>query len=422
MMFSVRTTSIIALLLTALTTMAADARFDTRIFNPNFRTLQVRTSSNEFAPPVIGLNSSEKIVVSFDEMSTDMRYMRYRLIHCNADWTQSELLDSEFTDGFNYAAIDDYGFSAGTFANYVHYRFALPNDDIPILVSGNYIVQVYPEDDEEDVLLQARFCVAEDLFSVRNYITSRTDIDYNREHQQLTVDISSKSQKIRNWQYDIRLVVSQNSRLDNQVVLSRPNLIGTSSATFEHNKALVFPAGNEFRRFECVATHYAGMHVESIIHYDPFYNVDLFVDQPRSDKPYIFDQTQFGHFKVRQSGVTDIDTNSDYVIVHFALETPQMYGGDIYLDGDFTQHQFTDANRMRYNPASGLYELSMMLKMGSYNYQYLWLPDGSTTALTGPIEGNHYQTVNEYLSLVYYRPVGQRYDRLGGFGIEFSGK
>ena len=99
-----------------------------------------------------------------------------------------------------------------------------------------------------------------------------------------------------------------------------------------------------------------------------------------------------------------------------------MYGGDIYLDGDFTQHQFTDANRMRYNPASGLYELSMMLKMGSYNYQYLWLPDGSTTALTGPIEGNHYQTVNEYLSLVYYRPVGQSYDRLGGFGIEFSGK
>ena len=91
-----------------------------------------------------------------------------------------------------------------------------------------------------------------------------------------------------------------------------------------------------------------------------------------------------------------------------------MYGGDIYLDGDFTQHQFTDANRMRYNPASGLYELSMMLKMGSYNYQYLWLPDGSTTALTGPIEGNHYHTVNEYLSLVYYRPVGQRYDRLGG--------
>ena len=65
----------------------------------------------------------------------------------------------------------------------------------------------------------------------------------------------------------------------------------------------------------------------------------------------------------------------------------------------------------------GRIELSMMLKMGSYNYQYLWLPDGSTTALTGPIEGNHYQTVNEYLSLVYYRPVGQRYDRLGGFRI-----
>ena len=49
-----------------------------------------------------------------------------------------------------------------------------------------------------------------------------------------------------------------------------------------------------------------------------------------------------------------------------------------------------------------------------YIYQYLFVPNGSTTGQTAPLEGDFYQTQNEYSIYVYYRPMGARYDRLIG--------
>ena len=65
---------------------------------------------------------------------------------------------------------------------------------------------------------------------------------------------------------------------------------------------------------------------------------------------------------------------------------------------------------------------TLLLKQGSYNYQYLFLPDGGSTASAGPIEGNYYETVNEYLVKVYHRPQGVRYDKLIGIGMGYSGR
>lgn len=394
----------------------------TRIINPNFKTLQVHHSSNEFFPPVITLNSEERIEISFDEMASDMQYLRYRLIHCNSNWQPSELLESEYLEGFNYANIEDYGFSSGTFANYVNYSFTVPNDQIILTKSGNYLVQVYPEDNPDETLLQARFYVNENFMNVIPSVTSRTDIDANREHQQVSVKISCKNARVRNWQNDIKLFVNQNSRTDNEVMLTRPNLMEASGVLYQHDKRLIFPAGNEFRRFEVVATNYPGLHVENIQHHDPFYHVDLFQDATRNGVPYAYDETQFGRFKIRQSDAIDSNTDADYVVVHFSLEPENIPNGDIYIDGELTNHLFTNSNKMRYNPSTGKYELQLLLKMGSYNYQYLWKTENSTVAFTAPVEGNHYQTVNEYSARIYYRPLGERYDRLVGFGTVFSGR
>ena len=86
----------------------------------------------------------------------------------------------------------------------------------------------------------------------------------------------------------------------------------------------------------------------------------------------------------------------------------------IFLDGDFTLRRFDDNARMFFNPATGLYERAMLLKQGSYNYQYLIVPPGEKRGFTGPIEGDKYQTMNEYNVRVYHRRRGERYDRLIG--------
>ena len=73
-----------------------------------------------------------------------------------------------------------------------------------------------------------------------------------------------------------------------------------------------------------------------------------------------------------------------------------------------------ERSKMGYNFDTGQYEKAVLMKQGSYNYQYLFVPNGSTTGQTAPLEGDFYQTQNEYSIYVYYRPMGARYDRLIG--------
>ena len=72
---------------------------------------------------------------------------------------------------------------------------------------------------------------------------------------------------------------------------------------------------------------------------------------------------------------------------------------------------------MKYNEETSSYESVQLLKQGAYNYLYLYVPDGSTKGETGPVEGNFYETENEYLILVYSRPFGERYDKLIGMKL-----
>ena len=55
------------------------------------------------------------------------------------------------------------------------------------------------------------------------------------------------------------------------------------------------------------------------------------------------------------------------------------------------------------------------MKLGVYNYQYVWVPDGGQKVSTANTEGDFYNTENEYLIYVYHREFGARYDRLVGF-------
>lgn len=410
----------IILAIAASAAYATDTR--TAIFDSNFRSLRACTESNYYAPPVVELGGDDRVRIEFDEISPEMRYMRYSLLHCDANWQPSQLVESDYVDGFNEADIEEYDFSSGTFANYVHYGISLPNEDMPILLSGNYLLRVYPEEDSENTLLQVRFSIVEKAVDIFAEVTSRTDIDYNKSHQQVTVTVDTKDYRVENMYADLKVVVTQNARSDNEAIVTNPLRVSSNKAFFEHDRKLIFPAGNEFRRFEMTTTNYIGMGIDRYAYHDPFYHAELKIDEPRCYGSYTYDQTQYGRFTIRESNAFDSNTGADYMIVHFALDIPRQSGGDIFVDGEFTQHNFTNANRMHFNEATNRYELDMPLKQGAYNYQYLWLPHGSKAALTAPIEGDFYQTVNEYQIKVYNRRLGERYDRLIGYTVLYSGQ
>ena len=197
----------------------------------------------------------------------------------------------------------------------------------------------------------------------------------------------------------------------------RPLRVEGHRLVYDHNPGLIFPAGNEFRRFETVRTDYAGMHVADNRYDGDGYTVTLNEDTGRADRPYTYDRTQFGRFKVDEYSATDPDLGADYVQTVFTLDFPHITNGDVMLDGEFVR-SLPDADRvMDYDTSTGKYTKTLLLKQGSYNYRYAARSTAQGAArnpVPALIEGDKYETSNEYTVKVYHRAPGARYDRLIG--------
>lgn len=384
----------------------------THIFSPGFMSLQTKVNGNDLMPPIIMLGSDDVLSIGFDELASDRRYMRYELIHCSATWQPDALLPSEYVDGFNEAEVEIYDFSQATTVQYVHYEIEVPNPQMQIKLSGNYLLRIYDESDPSATLLQVRFQVAEPLMKAAASVTSRTDIDYNNAHQQLTVEVDTRGMQLNNVMNDVIVSVTQNSRPDMTVNLTHPTRIAGQVAIWEHVPQLIFPAGNEYRRFETVSTTYPGMGIDMMEFHDPYYHALLKTEYERASEPYQYDRTQHGRFRIRSSDTDYSDTEADYIMTHFTLDIPELKGVDLFIDGDLTNRSFSPESMMVYNRATNRYEASLLLKQGSYNYQYLAVPSGSSKGSASQVEGDKYQTRNEYTVCVFLRLPGQRYDRL----------
>ncbi len=389
----------------------------TGVFDEHVKSLQINFADDFFASPVVVLGSGDRIAISFDYLDDERQYLRYSLEHCNATWSPSGLTDSEFLDGFNEGLIEDFDYSQATLVPYVHYRLSIPDEKVSPLISGNYLLKIYKEDAPEDVLLQCRFMVTEATAPVTAGVLSQTDIDYNKEHQQLSIAVDTERAQVEDPFNDLIVVVGQNGRLDNETAFRQPLRMSGRTAIYEHQKPLIFEAGNEYRRFETVNEQYPGMRIDHIEFFEPYYHYVVVEDAPRNEETYVYDETQSGRYMVRRQGADDSDVEADYGVVHFTLDYPEPPGTMIFIDGDFVQRRFDENSRMQYNYSSGRYERAMLLKQGSYNYQYLVVPPGASRGFTGAIEGDKYQTVNEYIVRVYHRRRGERYDRLIGVAV-----
>ena len=384
---------------------------ETRIFDPNFRTLKTSVPENFMAMPVIRLGSDDKINFTFDEIGNTNSYLQYRLIHCDAQWNPSSLVESEYLSGFNYADIDDYAFSSNTYVHYTNYSITIPNTRISPTISGNYLLQVYNPDDPDRTILQARFAVSENAFPIMAEATSRTDRGFNTTWQQVNVRLNTGTFRIPNPYSDILLIVNQNGRHDTSRLIRYPQRVSGNEIIYEHIDALIFPASNEFRRFETVRANYPGMGVENTQFIGGNYHAILYPDLSRRNAPYSFDQTQKGRFMIDEYNSTDPALGADYITVHFTLDHPYIPDTDIYIDGEFTGHIHDSSTRLLYDPDTRLYQTQIPLKQGSYNYQYVAIPRGGKPDAS-LIEGDKFETQNEYQIFVYLRTPGSRYDRL----------
>lgn len=397
----------------------------TQIFNEKVKTLQVRlagTPQGAIGMPVMLLDGNDGVIVEFDHLADEREYLRYSLRHCDSRWKPDGLAYMEYLDGFNEGEVNDYAFSNATSVHYVHYRIVLPNEQVRPTISGNYLLTVYPENDEEHPWLQCRFAVSEQTASFSINATSRTDVDYNKGHQQLEIVADVDRAGVRDIFNDLLLFIEQNGRNDNRRYLSKPMRISGGKVHYEHQPELIFPAGNEYRRFETVSTRYIPMGVAAIDYKAPYYRFILNTDEPRSHKDYLYDETLSGGFVIRNADLANVfdegdpGTDADYAVTYFSLEMPELPGVSIYIDSEITNREFSPESAMTYNQLTGCYEKAMLLKQGAYSYNYLATDIGQDVGKTSTVEGDRYQTVNRYTVYLYNRRPGERYDRLVGVG------
>ena len=383
------------------------------ILDKNIASLQVVANNDWLSLPIITLNSNDFVNISFDDLTHEYHRYCYKIEHCEADWqTSSALFESDYIDGFASGnTIDDVQESTNTVQLYTHYNISFPNNKCRPKISGNYRVTIYDENDEKHVVCRAYFMIVEPSMAVHLNVTTNTDIDINGKHQQVEMAVDYGNNIVSNPQTQIKTVVMQSNRWDNAVVNARPQYIKANGLQWIHCKDFIFDGGNEYRKFETLDVTHTTMGLESINWDGHNYHAWIWTDEPRPS--YIYDKDANGAFLIRNSDNINNDVNSDYIITHFRLKSPQT-ADPIYINGFFTNDRFLPQYEMKWNEKNQQYEGELLLKQGYYSYQYLMMkPEGKLKPV--PSEGNFYQTENTYQALIYFKANGDRTDRLVGY-------
>ena len=371
---------------------------------------------------VDGTDPANTLEVSFDEMSHDVHFYTYTLVHLNADGKPSDLLSSEYIHGFTTCDITDYAHSVNTQRDYTHYTFRFPNDDMQPTRSGLYALHIYEDGNRDNTIAYLRLAIVEPRVGIAANVHSKTVKGLNSHYQQVDIDIETAALGVRDPN-EVRVVVRQNGRKDNEAILTQPTFVDNNRLRYINQSSLVFEGGNEYRHFDAYSTYYAGTGIDRIAYDNRDYHALLFEDIVK-EGVYVHEYDVDGQYRVNAERTQDSDTEAEYMWVHWRLQCEQpWFDGSVYVGGDLFGNTLRAENRMQYDNEAQCYYLVSLMKQGGYDYQYWFLPKGSTTATganasrpatTLRTEGSYWQTENEYTIYVYHRPFGARADALVG--------
>jgi hypothetical protein len=385
------------------------------IYKDYIRTVLVHPDGAPMSKPVVQLGMPERIIFSFDDLSNDYKKFGYTIIHCDADWKESDLLPNEYLEPFQDDYIEDFSYSVNTMQPYVHYEGAIPNENIAYKLSGNYLLKVYLADHPEEVMFTHRFFVNKPSVNVIARVRKPLDVSERDWRQEVVFNIQTLGLQLTDPRQEIKVTLRQNGRWDNAITDLKPRSITGTDLMYDYDGVNVFDGGNAFRYFDMKSLRYNSFRVAEI-DYDLQEGYQVYLHDDEVKKKNVFEYVQEsinGLFLIKTEDMEIDNTMADYAQVHFFL--PYDYPlatGKLYMMGGLTYWQFIPEAELQYNYDRKGYEGSLLLKQGFYNYQFLFLPNNATHGDTDLTEGNFFDANNDYTFFVYYRPVGGRYDRL----------
>ncbi|MES2560511.1 MAG: type IX secretion system plug protein domain-containing protein [Bacteroidota bacterium] len=410
----IRITSLLILLFGISETFAQNLVFDNYIYDQKVQSVIFSKAGVDDRFPMMTLNSGEQLQLGFDVLGNTNEYFQYSLTHCDANWNPTPLGQNEYINGLTFDNINDYRYSTNTYVKYVHYTLLLPNENMKPRLAGNYLLKVFRNFDEEDLVLTRRMMVMNPNVIIEGKVQPATLAQYRFTKQELQFNINYKGYNIPNPFGDVSVVITQNGRWDNAIRGLKPQFIADNVLQYNSFDQAIFPGGNEFRFFDFRSLRTLSPNVRSKT-FDSVYHVILNYDESRGSKQYFQYLDNNGRRILANKDGNNGDFDGDYAWVNFYLMSMNpIQDGDVYVFGEFTDWKLLPKYKMYYNKNRGRYDLEVQLKQG--RYEYLFAVKNETTGQPDEVslEGSSSNTENEYLILVYHRNLQYKYDELVG--------
>ncbi len=401
-----------------------DSEFTDHIYDPDIRTVLIFKKGFQLNPPVISLENQDQLEVRFDDHYPQTRTYAYSIEHCTHDWKSSDLIESEYIDGFFSHYVNDYTNSFNTMHRYTHHSFSFPNRDLRITRSGNYILKVFPEGEPDKITFTRRFMVQESLVHVSAQVVAPRNVAMRHEGHEIQFSIQHGEFAINNPYRDLHVKLIQNRRWENAITELKPVFVKNNELVYDYDAPATFLAGNEYRPLDLKSFTYQMEYIRRSERTPLGQKIVLQPDDKRVFMQYRTLDDINGQFLIKNDDGYNDHTESDYATVYFSLMMDQpLIGSDIYIYGGFNSFACGPENQLTYNADLNAYQGELLLKQGFYNYQYAVVehhrkdePDITI------LEGSFQETENEYTILVYYRDFSNNYDQLIGVSHVYANR
>jgi hypothetical protein len=383
---------------------------------PNFiKSIELAGTNKGDQFPVLRLG--EALRVNFDDINGDEADYYYKIVHCNYDWTPSNLAKAQYMRGFDNQRIINYENSFNTLQLYSNYRLTIPNNLTTLLLTGNYMLSIYNDDDE--LMFSRKFIVYQNAVNVGAAVHRTRDLSTIQQNQLIQFEINSPNLLLRNPAREVKIAILQNYQWNTAITNIKPQYTLGSKLMYRYNTETSFPGGNEFYNFENKEIRGGNVSVANFELRDVYHNY-LHVDATRASQEYTFNPDINGDFLVNTIQGTDPSIEADYAMIFFSLANYMtLENSKVYVYGRFNNYQLTEENQLFYNSETDLYQASILLKQGFYNYKYI-VVNGKNEVETTKISGSNFETENDYLIIVYFRKFGEVYDSIIGIGTTNS--
>ena len=396
----------------------ATAQVENEIVPPyNIKTVSF-VQNKQNVVPIFQLGDAFEL--QFDDLyGTDASYF-YEIVHCDYDWKPSEIQKQDYLQGFDNQRVQESSSSFNCLQIYTHYRLSFPNSTTQLKISGNYMLKILNEDNE--VIFSRKFIVFEDLATVPIQIKrARTVTNLDTKHN-LEFTIKSNVINFQNPLKNIKTVLLQNGKFNNAISNIKPQFTIGNDLVYKYDTPTQFWAGNEFLYFDNKEIRVASNTISRVDSQKDIYSSYLFTNEARANSNYYNNQDVNGNFVIRRLFAENSDVEADYAWVYFSLSAPLFRSSDgtIYVTGMFNNYALTAENKMEYNPEKAIYEKAILIKQGFTNFEYLAVKPNGSIDSENAIDGNYFQTENEYTVLVYYKEDTDRFTRIIGKGSASS--